>query len=138
MAAARERCFAVAADAEAYPDWHPVIESMTALERDAEGRPALARAVVDASVSTVTVEIGFEYHPLDRVECRRESGDLKEMWTRFEFVELAPDRTRVDYSTGLDPGRMLSLLAKGPVIEKVRNKLVDEALAGFKRTAESG
>jgi ribosome-associated toxin RatA of RatAB toxin-antitoxin module len=137
VAALRERCFAVASDAEGYPDWHPVIESMTVLERDDAGRPTRARAVVDASVSTVTVTIGFDYEPPDRVRCRRQSGDLREMWTRFEFVELGPSRTRVEYSTSLDPGRMLSLLAKGPVIEKVRHKLVDEALDGFKRIAES-
>ena len=137
VAAARERCFVVAADAEAYPSWHPVIKSMTALSSDAEGRPTLARAVVDASVQTVTLEVRFDYDPPGRVECRRESGDLNEMWTRFEFVELGPDRTRVDYSTGLDPGRMLSLMARGPVLEKVRRKLVDEAIAGFKRAVES-
>ena len=60
------------------------------------------------------------------------------MWTRFEFAELGPDRTRLDYSTGLDPGRMLSMLARGPVLEKVRHKLIDEALAGFKARAEGG
>jgi ribosome-associated toxin RatA of RatAB toxin-antitoxin module len=137
VAASRERCFAVAAEVEGYPDWHPVIQSVTALDHDAEGRPTRARAVVDASVSTVTVIIAFEYQPPGRVDCRRESGDLREMWTTFEFSELGPDRTRVEYSTGLDPGRMLSLLAKGPVIEKVRQKLVADALAGFKRTAEA-
>ena len=82
--------------------------------------------------------MGFSYLEPGRVECRRESGDLSEMWTTFEFVELDSGLTRVDYSTSLDPGRMLSMLARGPVIEKVRAKLVDEALAGFKRTVESG
>ncbi len=110
---------------------------MTPLAHDADGRASRARAIVDASVSTVTVEVGFSYLEPGRVECRRESGDLNEMWTTFEFVELDSGLTRVDYSTGLDPGRMLSMLARGPVIEKVRAKLVDEALAGFKRTAES-
>jgi ribosome-associated toxin RatA of RatAB toxin-antitoxin module len=134
--ASRERCFEVAAAVESYPDWHPVIDSIEALEPDAGGRPHRARAVVDAGVSTVRVVVAFEYDPPNRVECRRESGDLREMSTSFEFAELGPGRTRVDYETGLDPGRMLSLLATGSVVEKVRHKLVDEALAGFKRTVE--
>jgi ribosome-associated toxin RatA of RatAB toxin-antitoxin module len=138
VAAGRERCFAVASNLEGYPEWHPVIESISVSRRDAGGRPSLARAVVDASVSTVKVEISVRYEPPDRVRLERESGDLKEMWTEFELVELDPDRTRVEYSTSLDPGRMLSMLAKGPVLEKVRHKLVDEALAGFKQAAESG
>ena len=108
--AARPRCFEVAAAVDGYPDWHPVIKSMTPLAHDADGRASRARAIVDASVSTVTVEVGFSYLEPGRVEC----------------------------STSLDPGRMLSMLARGPVIEKVRAKLVDEALAGFKRTVESG
>ncbi len=138
VAAGRSRCFEVAADAERYPEWHPVIESMTVSERGADGRPSRARAVVDASVSTVKVTVAFTYDEPRRVECRRESGDLNEMWTRFELAELGPELTRLDYSTGLDPGRMLSMMARGPVLDKVRHKLVDEAIAGFKRAAESG
>ena len=138
VAVARGRCFEVAAAVAAYPDWHPVIKSMTPLAQDADGRASHARAVVDASVSTVTVEVGFSYSEPSRVECRRQSGDLSRMWTTFEFVELESGLTRVDYATSLDPGRMLSMLARGPVIEKVRTKLVDDALAGFKRVAESG
>ena len=138
VAAGLERCFEVAADADGYPAWHPVIKSMSTLERDADGRPARARAVVDASVSEVTLEVTFSIREPDFVECRRESGDLKEMWTRFQFAELDPDRTRLDYSTALDPGRMLSMLARGAVLDKVRHKLIDEALAGFKAAAEAG
>ena len=138
IAAGRARCFDVATDVERYPEWHPLIRSMRALDRDADGRSSRAAAVVDASVSTVNVVVTFTYAEPTSVECRRESGDLNEMWTRFEFAELEPERTRLDYSTGLDPGRMLSLMARGPVVEKVRHKLVDEAMAGFKRAAESG
>ncbi len=135
---ARQRCYEVAADVERYPEWHPVIESLEVLDRDSDGRASRASLVVDASVSTVTVEVEFSYDGTAAVECRRRSGDLKEMWTRFEFAELDPERTRLDYSTGLDPGRMLSMMARGPVLEKVRNKLVDDAVAAFKQLAESG
>jgi carbon monoxide dehydrogenase subunit G len=134
--AGRDRCFEVAADAELYADWHPVIESVDVLDRDGEGRVSRASLVVDASVSTVTVEVAFSYEPPGVVECRRQSGDLKEMWTRFGLTELDGERTRLDYSTGLDPGRMLSMMARGPVLDKVRRKLVDDTLAAFNRTAE--
>jgi ribosome-associated toxin RatA of RatAB toxin-antitoxin module len=135
--AGRDRCFEVAADAERYPDWHPVIKSVKVLDRDPDGRAATARLVVDASVSVVTVEVAFSYDPPGSVECQRQSGDLNEMWTRFELSDLNSDRTRLDYSTGLDPGRMLSMMARGPVLDKVRHKLVDDAMSGFKSAAES-
>ena len=122
-----------------YPDWHPVIQSVEVLNRDAEGRAATAHAWSSTRASpTVTVEVEFSYEPPERVECRRRSGDLNEMWTRFELAELEPERTRLDYSTGLDPGRMLSMMARGPVLDKVRHKLVDDALTAFKRTVEGG
>jgi len=136
--ASLERCFEVAADAENYPQWHPVIKSVRALERDQRERFSVAELVVDASVSTVTVEVEFTYTPPGGVECRRRSGDLNAMSTGFEFTELDPGRTRLDYSTELDPGRMLSMMARGPVVDKVRRKLLDDALAGFKAAAESG
>ena len=136
--ASRQRCYELAADVERYPEWHPVIESLEVLDRDSDGRATHARLVVDASVSTVTVEVDFSYEAIAAVECRRRSGDLKEMSTRFDFTELEPDRTRLDYSTGLDPGRMLSMMARGPVLEKVRHKLVDDAVGAFKGLAESG
>jgi ribosome-associated toxin RatA of RatAB toxin-antitoxin module len=135
--AGRDRCFEVAADAERYPDWHPVIKSVKVLDRDPDGRAATARLVVDASVSVVTVEVAFSYDPPGSVECQRQSGDLNELWTRFELSDLNSDRTRLDYSTGLDPGRMLSMMARGPVPDKVRHKLVDDAMSGFKSAAES-
>ena len=137
VATARERCFEVAAAVAGYPDWHPVIRSVTALAQDPAGRASRARAVVDANVATVTVEIGITYSEPGGVEVRRESGDLRAMWTTFEFVELDSGLTRVDYATALDPGRMLSMMARGPVLEKVRRKLVDDALASFKRVAEA-
>src|SRR3954470_22447518 len=99
--AGRDHCFAVAADAEHYPDWHPVIKSMEVLDRDADGRAATANLVVDASVSGVTVQVGFSYKPPESVECQRQAGDLNEMWTRFELTDLGSERTRLDYSTGL-------------------------------------
>ena len=135
--AGRDRCFEIAADAERYPEWHPVIKSVEVLDRDADGRAATASLVVDASVSVVTVEVAFSYDPPGSVECQRQSGDLNEMWTRFALTDLGSERTRLDYSTGLDPGRMLSMMARGPVLDKVRHKLVDDAISRFKAAAES-
>ena len=34
------------------------------------------------------------------------------------------------------PGRLLSMLIGGPVVEHVRRKLVDDTVAGFKRKVE--
>lgn len=135
VAASAQRCLEVAAAVENYPGWHAAVSAVEVLERDSSGRPVLVAAEIDANVRTVKLRLRFAYGPTT-VSCERESGDLSSMRATFAFAELDQGRTQVSYSALMDPGRLLSMLIRGPVVEHVRKKLVDDTIAGFKRTAE--
>jgi ribosome-associated toxin RatA of RatAB toxin-antitoxin module len=136
VAASPLRCFEVAAAVESYPDWHAAIAAVRVIERDDSGRPAMVEAEVDAGVTTVKLRLRFAYDP-GSVRCARESGDLSTMRASFAFAELGQGRTEVSYSTMMDPGRMLSMVVRGPVAERLRMRLVDDVVAGFKRAVEA-
>lgn len=135
VAASAQRCLEVATAVEEYPGWHAALSAVRVLERDGSGRPALVAAEVDADVRTVKLKLRFTYGP-GTVSCDRESGDLSSMRATFAFAALGPEQTEVSYSAAMDPGRLLSMLIRGPVVEHVRRKLVDDTVAGFKRRAE--
>ena len=136
VAASAQRCFEVAAAVEDYPGWHAAIGAVRVLERNAAGRPALVEAEIDAGLTTVKLRLRFAYGPSD-VSCERESGDLRSMQASFAFAELGEGRAEVSYSTAMDPGRMLSMMISGPVAGRLRVKLVDDVVAGFKRAVEA-
>jgi hypothetical protein len=52
--------------------------------------------------------------------------------------DLGDDRTRAVYSLEADTGRMLGLLLKGPVEDKVKGWLTNDATSGLKKYAEAG
>ena len=135
VAASAQRCLEIATAVEDYPGWHAALSAVHVLERDGSGRPVLVEAEVDADVRTVKLKLRFTYGP-GTVSCDRESGDLSSMRASFAFAELGHERTEVSYSAAMDPGRLLSLLIRGPVVEHVRRKLVDDTVAGFKRKVE--
>ena len=53
-------------------------------------------------------------------------------------AELSQDRTRATYGLRGDPGRVLSLLLRGPVEAKVKEFLTRSAAEGLKSEAEAG
>ena len=59
--------------------------------------------------------------------------------TPREFWQMSLDggRTLATYSLAFDPGRVLSMLARGPVVDRVRKHLAKRPPEGLKRAAES-
>jgi len=130
-----ERCYAIAADLERAPEWQRSLQSVEVLERDAQGRPTLVETVSDASVKTITTRLRFAYEPPRAIRVRQEKGDLKSLEGGWTFVE-ADGRTQATYALDADPGRMLGMLLRGPVVDKVKQVLVGEAAEGLKARAE--
>ncbi len=131
-----ERCFAIAADLERAPEWQSSLRSVTVLERDAEGRPTLVDAVSDAKVKTVDARLRFRYTAPTRIDCEQERGELKALRGRWTFEDLGGGRTRASYALEADPGFGLSLLLRGPAVDRVRAVLVDEPTLELKERAE--
>jgi carbon monoxide dehydrogenase subunit G len=119
-----EAVWAVVEDVASAPDWQDGLDSMEVLERDAEGRVEVANSTTDAKVRTVTTRVRFEYDPPHRVTWRQEKGDLKKLVGSWELEALGDGRTRATYRLDGDPGRMLGMLIRGPVEDKLRGILV--------------
>ena len=134
----RERCFEIAADVEKAPGWQGTLEEVEVIERDSEGRAHLVYTVSDATVKKVGSELRFSYEPPDAIRWEQEKGEVKWLTGSWDFEDLGDDRTRATYGLRGDPGRMLSLLLRGPVETKVKEFLTRSAAEGLKDEAEAG
>src|SRR5215210_5131849 len=132
-----ERCYEIAADIENAPDWQGSLREVEVLERDAEGRPELVETKSDAKVKTVSTRLRFSYDPPNEIRWTQEKGDVKSLVGWWDLEDLGSDRTRATYALEADPGRMLGMLLRGPVVDQVRNFLLGGAAEGLKQKAES-
>ena len=132
-----DACWALAEDVATAPQWQDGLEEMNVKERDAEGRVLLAESVSDAKVKTVKSIVRFAYHEPTRVSWRQEKGDLKTLEGAWELEDLGGDRTRVTYWLEGDPGRVLGMLIRGPVEDRLRDILVGGRPGEFKARIES-
>lgn len=133
-----ERVWEVVADVESAPDWQGGMKDVEALDRDAEGRPSLVETEADAKVTTVKAQVRFDYAPPTRLSWTQEKGDLKSMVGSWDLEDLGDGRTRATYSLEGDTGRMLGMLIRGPVEDKLRDLLVNARPGELKARVEGG
>lgn len=135
--APKSRCYEIIADLEKTPDWQESMNALKVLETDADGRPALVEIKSDAKVKEITSRLAFQYQPDDGMTWEQKKGDLKWMTGKWVLEDLGGDRTRATYALEGDTGRMLGLLIKGPVEDKLKEWLTKDAAEGLKKRAES-
>lgn len=135
--APKSRCYEIISDLENSPDWQEAMVSAKVLETDSEGRAALVEIKSDAKVREVTSHLAFEYQPEDGMTWEQKKGDLKWLTGSWVLEDLGDDRTKATYALEADTGRMLGLLIKGPVQDKVKDMLTKDAAEGLKKKAES-
>jgi len=128
----------IVADVLRAPDWQVGLDSMRALEHDAEGRPALCETDTDAKVTRVTSRLRFVYDPPHRLAWAQEEGTLKSLEGSWALEDLGGDRTRATYTLDGDPGRALGMLLRGPVEGRMRELLVDALPGELKARVERG
>ncbi len=126
-------CFAVVCDTERTPEWHEVVAAAEILERDSRGRASLVRTTLDALIARVRVDLRFTYEEPHAIRIERESGDLRTMTACWIFEELGDGRTLAHYETFFDPGRMLSMLAKGPIAGRIEDLVTQQPPRGLKQ-----
>ena len=134
--APKARCYEIISDLENTPDWQETMVSAKVLETDSEGRAKLVEIKSDAKVREVTAHLEFKYQPEDGMTWEQKKGDLKWLNGKWSLEDLGDDRTRATYSLEADTGRMLGLLIKGPVQDKVKEMLTKDAAEGLKKYAE--
>ena len=130
--------WAVVADVLSAPDWQGGLISMEALETDSEGRATLVETKNDIKVKTTTTEVRFTYEAPTRLSFEQEQGDLKSVEGAWILEDLGDGRTKATYTLDSDPGRVISMLLRGPIETKVREMLVDSRPKELKERIEKG
>jgi len=136
IGAPRQRCYDIAADIEGAPKWQGTLERVEGMKRDREGRPLVVDTISDASIKKVKSRLRFSYDPPDGIAWEQEEGEVKWLTGSWEFQDAGDGRTRATYQLRSDPGRILSMLLRGPVEGKVKELLTKGAAEGLKRETE--
>ena len=132
-----ERCFEIAANVEAAPEWQGSLQDVEVLERDGDKRAALVETKSDAKVKSVKALLRFSYDAPTRIEWVQEKGETKSLRGWWDFEDLGGERTRATYALETDPGRVLGMLLRGPMQGIVMDFLLGGAAEGLKSQAES-
>ena len=136
--ASLEEVWAVLQDVEAAPEWQGGLDDVTALERDADGRPTLVDTESDIKVRRVKSRDRIRYQAPTRLSWTQEEGDLKSVEAVWELEDLGSGRTRVSYRLDVDPGGVLGLIIRGPVEAATRAIFVNGRPGELKRRVEGG
>lgn len=133
-----EQVWKAVEDVEKAPDWQGGMKDLEALERDDQGRPTLVKTEADAKVTTITTKVRFSYDGPTRLSWKQEKGDLKSLVGSWELEDLGDGRTRATYALEGDTGRVLGMLIRGPVEDKLRDFLVNARADELKAYVEGG
>ncbi len=128
--------WAVVEDVASAPQWQASMDTMDVRERDAQGRAELCETATDVGPRTVRSVVRFEYEPEHRLTWTQVKGDLKHVVGSWELDDLGDGRTRATYSLKGDPGRILGMLARGPMADKVRAVIIDRRPGELKERVE--
>src|SRR5206468_1702407 len=116
--------WAVVEDVLSAPEWQGGLVSMSALERDDEGRATLVETENDIKVRKLKTRVRFHYDGPTRLSWSQEKGDLKSVEGAWVLEDLGDGRTRATYELDSDPGRVIGMLIRGPVESATRAMLV--------------
>jgi ribosome-associated toxin RatA of RatAB toxin-antitoxin module len=130
-------CFEMVCDTPRTPEWQEAIAAVEVLERDRDGRTSLVRTSIDAIVTQVEVNLRVTYEEGRSLHMERASGDLKHLTVTWTFEDLGDSRTHASFQIEFDPGRVLSLLARGPVLGRLEALLTGQPPEGLKRAVET-
>jgi uncharacterized protein YndB with AHSA1/START domain len=132
-----EAVYAVAADAEDSPRWQPEIQVAECLERDGAGDQVRVRIETETPIKRLVSTLRYSYEAPNRISWEQEDGDLKTVVGSWQLEDLGDGRTRATYELAVDPGRMLGMAMRGPVVGVLRGKLVESMPGKLKAFVES-
>jgi carbon monoxide dehydrogenase subunit G len=119
-----EQVWATLTKIETISQWQDGIVGAEALERDGDGEVVLAKVTADVKVKELSVVTRFTRQAPTTLSWKVEKGDVKKLDGSWTLEDLGGGRTRATYTVEVDPGRMLAMLVRGPVEEKIRQRLV--------------
>jgi carbon monoxide dehydrogenase subunit G len=118
------------------PEWQGGLVSMSALERDDDGRATLVETENDIKVRHVKTQVRFSYDPPWRLMWTQVKGDLKSVEGSWELEDLGDGSTRATYTLDSDPGRFIGMLIRGPVESAITSMLVNARPGELKQRVE--
>jgi ribosome-associated toxin RatA of RatAB toxin-antitoxin module len=130
--------WAAVEDVEKAPEWQGGLKALRALERDSEGRAIRCETETDVKVRAVKSTLRVSYDGPIRVRMTQEKGDLKSLHGGWDLEAVGGERTRATYSLEVDLGRMLDMVIRGPLIDLLRDMLIDARPGELKQWIESG
>ena len=131
-----QEVWAVVEDVMTAPEWQGGLDKMTALERDAGGRPTLVETENDIKVRRIKAHVRFRYEGPTGLSWTQEKGDMKSVDGAWELEDLGNGRSRATYRLDADPGRVLGLVIRGPVETATRAIFVNGRPGELKRRIE--
>lgn len=121
----------VVLDLEAYPDWAEGMKHVEVTERDDQGRPVLARFVVDARVAEIDYVLRYD-HGGDDLTWTLEQGEVvRQLDGRYQLVER-DGVTDVGYSLEVD----ITLPVPRFLKKRAAKTILDTSLRGLKQRVE--
>jgi hypothetical protein len=124
IAAPVEQVWEVVEDVLSAPEWQGGLKAMKEIERDPDGRVALAESGSDAKVRTIKSIVRFSYDAPTRLSWQQEQGELKSVEGSWELEDLGGERTQATYRLEVELGRKLGLIIRGPLVDVLRGQLV--------------
>jgi ribosome-associated toxin RatA of RatAB toxin-antitoxin module len=102
-----QRCWAIVADVERWPDWQQGLEHVGVVQRDGDGRPVLCDVVVDAKITKMRCRVTVTYAAPSRLEFTRvSSDDVDVLEGSWELAAAGPGATKATYRLAVDPGHV--------------------------------
>jgi carbon monoxide dehydrogenase subunit G len=133
-----EQVWAIVEDVLSAPEWQGGLDAMSALERDAQGRPTLVETENDIKVRRIKARVRFSYEGPTRLSWSQEQGDMKSVEGSWELEDLGGGRTRATFNLDADPGRVLGMLIRGPLEAATRAIFVNGRPGELGRRAARG
>ncbi|MEU6413357.1 SRPBCC family protein [Microbispora sp. NPDC046933] len=134
IGAGRSTIMAVIADFPAYPEWAGQVKKAEVLETGADGRASRVRFVLDAGVISDEYVLGYDWDDDAGVSWRMvEAGRMLSGLTGSYRLAENGGGTEVTYDLAVD----LKVPMIGMIKRKAEKVIVDTALKGLKRRAES-
>lgn len=129
--ATADQVMEVVLDLEAYPEWAEGMKQVQVTERDDQGRPVLARFVVDARVAEIDYVLRYD-HSGDDLTWALEKGDVvRQLDGRYHLVER-DGVTEVEYALEVD----ITLPVPRFLKKRAAKTILDTSLRGLKQRVE--
>jgi ribosome-associated toxin RatA of RatAB toxin-antitoxin module len=130
-----ERCYAVVADIERYPEWVADLKEVSVLERDGSGRPTVVafRAAAFGRSTRYTLEYDYAKAPAELSWVQREGDLTHRLDGSYRFDPAGEGATEVTYSLDVE----LRVPLPGFIKRRAEGHILHAAVRDLKARVES-